>query len=279
MQILEKNGKLKPNFVIASESSFHPMAKAKKIIPKSKTTSPKSSSSKGGLSWKKYGEIAWSWTKKALLIFFVSSIGTTILYRYIDPFVTPLMVIRTGEQIVTGSKIRWKNTWTDMEDMSPFMPKAALAAEDQKFFEHKGFDFDAIWTAFQKNQHSKRLRGGSTISQQTAKNVFLWPGRSWVRKGLEAYFTVLIEFFWPKKRILEVYLNVIEMGKGVYGAEAASRYYYKKSCRKLSKSEAAAIASVFPLPLKWSVVRPSPLLVKKQAWIRRQIDGVSIPKE
>ncbi|HAR20821.1 MAG TPA: monofunctional biosynthetic peptidoglycan transglycosylase [Cytophagales bacterium] len=214
--------------------------------------------------------------KKALILFFASSIGFTILYRYVDPFFTPLMVIRTVQQVFHGDNIRLKNTWVDLEEMSMFMPKAALAAEDQKFFQHNGFDFEAIGKAFERNQKSKKLRGGSTISQQTAKNVFLWSGCSWLRKGLETYFTVLIEFFWPKKRILEVYLNVIEMGSGIYGAEAASQYYYHKSCRKLTKSQAAAIASVFPLPLKWDPRKPSARLSKKQAWIKRQIDGVEI---
>ncbi len=231
----------------------------------------------GTTKWRHYRDVAWNWIKKAVLLFFVSSIGITILYRYVDPFVTPLMVLRTLEQVVGKDKMRWKNDWEDMEKMSPFVPKAAIAAEDQLFFEHSGFDFDAMWAAFKRNQHAKKIRGGSTISQQTAKNVFLWPGRSYIRKVFEAYFTVLIEFFWPKERILEIYLNVIEMGRGVYGIEAASRYYYGKSCRKLSKAEAAAITSVFPLPLKWNPIRPSPMLQKKQAWIRRQIDVVVIP--
>jgi len=215
-----------------------------------------------------------TFVKKAILIFLVSSISVTILYRFVNPFFTPLMVIRACEQMVHGDKIRIRNTWVNMDEMSPFFPKAALAAEDQKFFQHNGFDFEAIGKAFERNQKSKKIRGGSTISQQTAKNVFLWAGRSWIRKGLEAYFTVLIEFFWSKERILEVYLNVIEMGRGVYGAEAASQYYYDKSCTKINKSEAAAIASVFPLPLKWNPIKPSLFLRKKQAWIRRQIDNI-----
>jgi len=253
------------------------MAKAKRPTSNVKSKSSKSGTSKGG-GIKGFGSKIWSFIKKALIVFFVSSIGVTLLYRFIDPFFTPLMLIRAGEQVVHGDNIKIKYTWVDMEDMSPFMPKAALAAEDQKFFEHHGFDFEAIMKAFEKNQHSKKLRGGSTISQQAAKNVFLWAGRSWLRKGLEAYFTILIEFIWPKERILEVYLNIIEMGRGVYGAEAASKYYYGKGCAKLSKSEASAIASVFPLPLKWNPVKPSSMLQKKQAWIRRQVDGMVIPR-
>jgi monofunctional glycosyltransferase len=246
------------------------MAKQK---PKPSTTKkPCKPSSKG--NWRDIAIKIWQFLKKCLVIFLISSVLTTIAYRYIDPPVTPLMMIRSGEQLVKGQKFRMKHDWVDLENMTPFMPKAALAAEDQKFFEHSGFDFDAIWAAFERNQHSKKLRGGSTISQQTAKNVFLWPGRSWVRKGLEAYFTVLIELFWSKERILEVYLNVIEMGRGVYGAEAAAQHYYKKPCRKLSKMECASIASIFPLPLKWNPKVPSPALMKKQAWIRRQLEAV-----
>jgi monofunctional glycosyltransferase len=253
------------------------MAKAKRPASNVKAKSTKSGTSKSG-GIKGFGANLWNFLKKALIVFFVSSIGVTILYRFVDPFFTPLMLIRAGEQVIHGDNIKIKYSWVDMEEMSPFMPKAALAAEDQKFFEHHGFDFEAIMKAFEKNQHSKKLRGGSTISQQTAKNVFLWAGRSWLRKGLEAYFTVLIEFIWPKERILEIYLNIIEMGRGVYGAEAASKYYYGKSCTKLSKSEASAIASVFPLPLKWNPIKPSPMLQKKQAWIRRQVDGMVIPR-
>ena len=252
------------------------MANAKRIVPKSKGKTVKAGSAKGS-GFKSFMGKVWVAIKKALIVFFVSSIGITILYRFVDPFFTPLMLIRLGEQMVHGDKIRIKNTWMDIDEMSPFMPKAALAAEDQKFFEHHGFDFEAIMNAFERNQKSKKLRGGSTISQQTAKNVFLWAGRSWLRKGLEAYFTLLIEFIWPKERILEIYLNVIEMGRGVYGAEAASQYYFDKSCKRLNKSEAAAIASVFPLPLKWNPIKPTALLQKKQAWIMRQIDGVILP--
>ncbi len=214
------------------------------------------------------------WCRKALFIFLLASFGLTFIYRYLNPPFTPLMIIRTGEQIIRAEKIKFKYNWVDLKDMSPFVAKSALAAEDQKFYEHNGFDFDAIFTAFKTNQYSKKIRGGSTISQQTAKNVFLWPGRSWIRKGMEAYFTFLIEFMWPKERVLEVYLNVIEMGKGIYGAEAAAQTYYDKSCKNLTKAESAAIASIFPLPLKWSPVNPSPYLIKKQAWIRKQADFV-----
>jgi len=250
----------------ASKNSF----KSKPVTPKSlKSNRPKSTS--GGFLKK-----ALHFLKVLVICFLCLSFGTTFLYRYINPPVTPLMLIRTGEQIIRAEKIRLKYQWVDLRDMSPFIAKSALAAEDQKFFEHNGFDFDAIYTAYKTNQYSKRIKGGSTISQQTAKNVFLWPGRSWLRKGLEAYFTFLIEFMWSKERILEIYLNVIEMGKGVYGAEAASRFYFYKSCKKLTKYESASIVSVFPLPLKWNPIKPTIYLKSKQDWIKRQCDLIEI---
>jgi len=277
VQILQKNGKLNSKFVKLGIAISLKMAKTKRNAPK--TPKPvKSGPVKSAGKWKTKFSTIFSWAKKVLFIFFIGSIGLTLMYRFVDPFLTPLMMIRTFQQVFGPDKVRWKHDWVDMKEMSPFIPKATLAAEDQKFFEHNGFDFDAMWTAFNRNQHSKKLRGGSTISQQTAKNVFLWPGRSYVRKVFEAYFTLLIELLWPKERILEVYLNVIEMGRGVYGAEAASRYYYGKSCRKLSKAEAAAIASVFPLPLKWNPLHPSANLARKQQWIRSQIDVMELPR-
>ena len=253
------------------------MAKATKNTLKSKPVTAKSlKSSKSKKAGGGFVIKLLFWSKRILIFFFIISFGLTFLYRYLNPFFTPLMLIRTGEQIIKAQKIRYKYEWVDLKNMSPFVMKSALAAEDQKFFEHNGFDFEAIYTAFKTNQYSGKIRGGSTISQQTAKNVFLWPGRSWIRKGFEAYFTFLIEFMWSKERILEVYLNVIEMGKGVYGSEAAAQTYYYKSCKNLTKAEAAAITSIFPLPLKWNPLKPSPYLIKKQAWIRRQTDYIII---
>ncbi|MBC7389390.1 MAG: monofunctional biosynthetic peptidoglycan transglycosylase [Opitutaceae bacterium] len=251
------------------------MAKANKTSFKPKPVTAKSlKSSKTKKSGSGFVKKVLTWVQRIFFTLLLTSFGLTFIYRYINPPFTPLMLIRTSEQIYKAEKIKWKYKWVDLKDMSPFVAKAALAAEDQKFYDHNGFDFDAIYTAFQTNQFSKKIRGGSTITQQTAKNVFLWPGRSWLRKGLEAYFTFLIEFMWPKERILEIYLNVIEMGKGVYGAEAAANTYYYKSCKNLTKAESAAIASIFPLPLKWDPVKPSPYLHKKQDWIRRQADYV-----
>jgi monofunctional biosynthetic peptidoglycan transglycosylase len=151
------------------------------------------------------------------------------------------------------------------------MKRAAVAAEDQRFLDHFGFDFKAMEAAIDKNAHSHKLIGGSTISQQTAKNVFLWSDRTYLRKGIEAYFTVLIEIFWSKKRIMEVYLNEIEMGDGIYGVQAAAQAYYHKDAKDLTKHEAAAIASIFPDPLKWSPTNPSNYVHHRQYLIMKNM--------
>jgi monofunctional biosynthetic peptidoglycan transglycosylase len=154
--------------------------------------------------------------------------------------------------------------WVSIKDISPAMKRAVVRAEDDKFYEHHGFDFEAIEKAMKFNKTHKRQKGASTISQQTAKNVFLWPSRSWVRKGLEAYFTILIELAWSKERILEVYLNVIELGKGVYGVEAASKKFFHKRAKNLTAGEAALIAAVLPNPIKFKINKPSPYILKRQ---------------
>jgi len=160
-----------------------------------------------------------------LIIFFGSTIFVTLLYKFIPPPLTPLMVIRTFQQIKSDKKITLKKDWVSLKNISNYMPSAVIACEDQNFLSHKGFDLEAIKKAQKHNTKSKRKRGASTISQQTAKNVFLWPKRSWVRKGLEVYFTVLIEIIWGKKRIMEVYLNIIETGDGIYGVEKAAENF------------------------------------------------------
>ncbi len=146
-----------------------------------------------------------------------------------------------------------------------------ILSEDQNFIKHDGFDFEAIDKALEYNETHKKKRGASTISQQTAKNVFLWPGRSWIRKGFEVYFTFLIELFWSKERIMEVYLNVIEMGDGVYGAQAAAKQFFKKDAKNLSKSESATIAAVLPNPIKFNAGKPSGYILKRQSWIMHQM--------
>lgn len=219
---------------------------------------------------KKFFSKAWSFFKKVALIFFTASILSVILFRFVPVPVTPLMIIRLGQQMLDQKPLRLYKDWVPYEEISSTLPLAVMTSEDQRFKEHWGFDFAAIEKAIELNQKSKKKKwGASTISQQTAKNVFLWPGRSWIRKGFEVYFTTLIEIFWSKKHIMEVYLNVIEMGDGIYGAEAASQYYFKKPAKKLSLSQSALIAAVLPNPRRWTPARPTPYIRAKQNWIIR----------
>ncbi|WII73848.1 monofunctional biosynthetic peptidoglycan transglycosylase [Bdellovibrio sp. 22V] len=208
---------------------------------------------------------------QAVLLFFVSSLGFVLLYRFVPVPLTPLMVIRSAESIWGEQFVGIHKDWVPLEDISPSMQRAVLKAEDYKFFEHNGFDYDAIQKAMKYNQTHKRKKGASTISQQTAKNVFLWPHRDWIRKGFEAYFTVLIEFVWPKERILEVYLNVIELGPGVYGVEAASQKYFKKSAKNLNPYQASLVAAVLPNPRKFRIDRPSNYIVGRQRRILNRV--------
>jgi monofunctional biosynthetic peptidoglycan transglycosylase len=220
----------------------------------------------------------WRYLKIVLIFFFFFSLFLVILYRFMAPPITPLMVIRLGEQTFEGKSWKLKKEWVPIEKISPNLVVAVMASEDQKFLQHSGFDWDAIKKAFESNnKKSKRkrvVRGASTISQQVAKNVFLWPGRSWLRKGLEVYFTFLIELFWSKERIIEVYLNVIEMGDGVYGAEMASRTYFKHPAKDLTKDQASGIAAVLPNPRKYSVTRPSAYVVQRKVWIKRNMNYI-----
>jgi monofunctional biosynthetic peptidoglycan transglycosylase len=202
----------------------------------------------------------------ALALFIVLVAGpvvAVVLYRFIPPPVTPLMVIRAVEG--RGLDHRWRS----INDVSPALPRALIAAEDARFCEHHGFDLDALQKAYANNEAGKKIRGGSTISQQAAKNVFLWPGRSYVRKGLEAWFTVLIETIWGKKRIMEVYLNSIEYGPGIYGAESASRRYFGVGADKLTQAQASRLAAILPSPLKWKVVKPGKYVAKRSKKIGR----------
>ena len=193
-----------------------------------------------------------------ILFFLMVTITPVMVYRFVPVPYTLLMFIRSGAI---------EKEWVDAKDISSNIKKAVLRSEDDKFYDHHGFDFDAIEKALKFNKTHKRQKGASTISQQTAKNVFLWPSRSWVRKGMEVYFTVLIEFLWGKDRILEVYLNVIELGKGVYGVEAASKKFFHKHAKQLNSSEAALIAAVLPNPIKFKINKPSPYILKRQAKI------------
>lgn len=210
---------------------------------------------------------------KAALWFFGLSIFFVVLFRFVPVPVTPLMVIRSVEQVFGDDDLRLKHDWVPIEDISRHLPLAVVCSEDQNFMNHSGFDLDAIQRSVDAAKRGvKRVKGASTISQQTAKNVFLWPGRSWIRKGFEVYFTVLIEFIWPKERIMEVYLNSIEMGKGIYGAEAAAQFYWKTSAKNLSRSQSAAIASILPNPRKYSANPPGPYVQSRIGWILGQMD-------
>lgn len=182
----------------------------------------------------------------------------TLIYRFVPPPITILMI----ERLAQGKGL--DHRWTPIRRISPVMTRAVIAAEDARFCSHHGFDFNAIEKAVAHNEKKPgRIRGGSTVSQQTAKNVFLWPERSWLRKGLEAYYTVLIEVGWGKRRIMEVYLNTVEMGPGVYGVESASRRYFHHGADKLSAVEAARLAAILPSPLKWKAEKPGPYVRKR----------------
>lgn len=214
---------------------------------------------------------------KVILYFFGISIGLVILFKFIPVPFTPLMFIRTFEQIGSNDKVVWKRDWVSIDEMGTSIQKAVIASEDGKFTTHNGFDVKAIEKAYKNNQKGRKVKGGSTISQQTAKNVFLWPGRSYLRKGLEAYFTVLIEVVWGKERIMEVYLNSIEMGNGIYGIEAASQHWFNKSAKKLTKAEAAAIAAILPNPRVYKAKNSSRYIERRKNAIKRQMNFYTNP--
>ncbi|MBT8262718.1 MAG: monofunctional biosynthetic peptidoglycan transglycosylase [Bacteroidia bacterium] len=208
---------------------------------------------------------------KTTLWFVVLSIVWVLLYRFLPVPATPLMAIRSFQSETT---VYIKHDWVPLEDISKVMQLAVISAEDQNFTTHNGFDYEAIKKAYKDNKVGKSLKGGSTISQQTAKNVFLWPGRSWFRKGLETYFTFLIENLWGKERILEVYLNSIEMGEGVYGIQAASKYWFNKDAKNLTKHESAAIAVILPNPRNYKASPRTAYLEKRKQWVLRQMNNL-----
>ena len=215
--------------------------------------------------------------KRAIIYFFLFSILSVIILRFIPVYFTPLMGIRTIEQIRDKKSPRLLHTWVGYDEISDNLKRAVIASEDQLFFEHKGFDKKQIQKAIKENKKRKRPRGASTISQQTAKNVFLWPQSSWFRKALETYFTVLIEFFWSKDRILHVYLNSMETGEGLYGAEAVARHHFSTTANKLSQSQSALIAATLPNPLRFSSKNPSDYIYKRQTFILRQMRNIRLP--
>ena len=215
------------------------------------------------------------WTKlksfvfKSLLWFFGISVFLVILFKFVPVPFTPLMIIRSIEQKLAGKKMTCSHDWISIDEISKNFPKAVLASEDGNFIKHNGFDFKAMQKAFKSNNRGRKLKGGSTISQQTAKNVFLWQGRSYVRKGFEAYFTFLIELVWGKKRIMEVYLNSIEMGDGVYGVQAASQHWYGKNAADVTQIQAAGIAAILPNPRKYKASNSSNYINLRKAKIVR----------
>jgi len=215
-----------------------------------------------------------------VLLFFGSTILAVLVYKWCPVYVTPLMVIRCAQQVHHGEKLRLKHHWVPLDSMSIYMPVAVMASEDQRFLDHNGFDFIEINKTIKERKSGKRFRGGSTISQQTAKNVFLWPKQSWVRKGLEAYFTVLIELIWGKERIMEVYLNSIEMGDGIYGAEAVAQQHFGRRAITLTRPNCALIAATLPNPLKFSSKEPSSYMLKRQTAIMAQMRHIDVfPKK
>lgn len=194
----------------------------------------------------------WFWTKRVFLFLFIFQFLYIIILKWVDPPIT----ITQLNSWMEGRGL--KRDYVDADEISPNLRLAVIASEDQLFADHSGFDWKNIRKAMEYNKKKPgRIRGGSTISQQVAKNVFLWQGRSWLRKAVEAYFTKMIEWIWGKERIMEVYLNVIEMGDGVFGAEAAAQHYYKKPAKNLTRQEAARIAAVLPNPVKFKVHKPS----------------------
>lgn len=215
------------------------------------------------------------WLGRALALFVGITVILTALYGFIPPPITPLMVIRLFE----GDWI--SKDWVPYEEISPNLARAVIAAEDSGFCGHWGYDLEAIQKALKHNENSKRLRGGSTISNQTAKNTFLWPGDSrltrYARKAIEPYFTALVELMWGKKRILEVYLNVAEWGRGIYGAEAAAQYHFHKSAADLTRREAALLAAVLPSPRRSSAGKPSNYISRRAGTIQVRMNDTPDP--
>lgn len=203
---------------------------------------------------------------------FAVTLSVVLFLRWIDPPTSSFMLqARIGAWHADDAAFRFQHQWVDANRISPHLKLAVIASEDQLFPSHWGFDVQSINKALEERQRGKRVRGASTLSQQVAKNLFLWSGRSWIRKGIESYFTVLIETLWPKQRILEVYLNIAEFGKGTYGAEAAAQRFFRKPAARLSAPDSALLAAVLPNPIRLKVAAPSRYVRTRQAWILRQM--------
>jgi len=208
---------------------------------------------------------------KVTLAFLAISVLSVIVLRFMAPPFSALMVERRIGSWFAEGKYSPTYKWVSLDKIAPVMSAAVIASEDQKFSDHYGFDIDAIQRAMGHNERSSRTKGASTLTQQTAKNMFLWSSRSWVRKGVEAYFTVLLETFWGKRRILETYLNIVEFGDGIYGVEAAAQYYFRKPASRLNSEEAAILAAVLPNPRRYKVKSPSRYVRDRQQWILQQM--------
>ncbi|MCL7939861.1 monofunctional biosynthetic peptidoglycan transglycosylase [Halomonas sp. ATCH28] len=217
--------------------------------------------------WQRVWRVLW----RTLLGFVVCSLVLVLLLRVVPVFGSMVMVERKVQSWVAGESLDIRHQWQPWQRLSDHAKLAVIAAEDQRFPLHHGFDFGEMRRAWEASRNGGRLRGASTISQQTAKNLFLWTGRSWVRKGLEAWFTLLIEALWPKQRILEVYLNIVEWDSGVFGLEAASRHYFGVAAEELSEAQASRLAAILPDPRGRDAARPGPQVERRSAWIRQQM--------
>lgn len=212
------------------------------------------------------------------LAFVLVSVAQVLCLRWLDPPTSAFMLERRFEAWQVGDRdFRLHYRWRPLGEISRWLPASAIASEDQKFFTHHGFDYQAMDKAWDHNEDGGRIRGGSTISQQVAKNMFLWGGRSYLRKGLEAWYTVLIEQLWGKRRILEVYVNVAEFGDGVYGADAAARALFATTPERLSAAQSARLAAVLPSPRRWSAAHPGAYVQRRAAWIERQVRQLGGP--
>lgn len=229
------------------------------------------------ISFKKRIFNIYKWILKFAIIFFVSTVIIVFAMRWINPVTSSIMVQRQITGLFDGEFELVKYHWVSYDDVSKFMPIAIVAAEDQNFPKHFGFDFKQIEKALKENKRGRRVRGASTITQQVAKNLFLWEGKSFVRKGIEAYFTLLIELLWDKQRILEVHMNIAEMGDKIFGVGTASVAYFKKPAASLNIRQAALLAAILPNPLKYSAVKPSGYVRGRQNWIVRQINSLGGP--
>ncbi|QNR99171.1 monofunctional biosynthetic peptidoglycan transglycosylase [Stenotrophomonas sp. 169] len=219
------------------------------------------------------GTSRWRWRRLLWLpvVLAAFSVLQVLVLRFVDPPVSTVMLWRYGEALGQGDgAYRLHYEWRDLQKMATSLPISLVAAEDQRFPQHNGFDLQAIEKARDHNARGGRVRGASTISQQVAKNLFLWQGRSWLRKGLEVWYTLLIETFWSKHRILEVYANIAEFGDGIYGAQAASRQFWNKDASRLTPAESARLAAVLPAPRRYDAAQPGPYVQRRAAWIQRQ---------